>query len=173
MICKFATVDLQKTLKVINEAATVYKGKIPNDRWKIPYITEQELDEEIQSGVQFHGYIHNNVLVAVMGIQRVNDVTLIRHAHVLKSHQRKGFGEKLLKHLLTLVKTSKIYVGTWEAAWWAITFYQKHGFELVPIGEKNILLKMYWKIPERQIETSVVLKLKKGKFNETNNSTKS
>ena len=101
---------------MVNDAAIAYKGKIPADRWKEPYMPAQELKEEIQSGVQFYGLKENNVLIAVMGIQRVNDVTLIRHAYVLTSHQRKGFGEKLLKHLLSLVQTSKVYVGTWEAA---------------------------------------------------------
>jgi N-acetylglutamate synthase-like GNAT family acetyltransferase len=89
------------------------------------------------------------------------DVTLIRHAYVLTSHQRKGLGEKLLKHLLSLAKTSSIYAGTWETAPWAIKFYQKHGFKLVSRGEKNKLLKKYWNIPERQVETSVVLELKR------------
>ena len=121
----------------------------------------QELKEEIQSGVQFYGWIENNVLVAVMGIQPVNDVTLIRHAYVLTSYQRKGYGEKLLKHLLGLAETSKVYVGTWEAATWAIKFYQRNGFKLVSTEEKNKLLKKYWSIPERQVETSVVLELKR------------
>ena len=121
----------------------------------------QELKEEIQSGVQFYGWKENNVLVAVMGIQLVNDVTLIRHAYVLTSHQRKGYGEKLLKHLLGLAETSKVYVGTWEAATWAIKFYQRNGFKLVSTEEKNKLLKKYWSIPERQVETSVVLELKR------------
>jgi len=120
----------------------------------------QELAEEIHSGVQFYGWKDQNVLLALMGIQFVNDVTLIRHAYVLPGHQRKGLGEKLLKHLLGLTKTSKIYVGTWEAATWAIKFYQKFGFELVSTEEKNRLLKKYWSIPERQVETSVVLELK-------------
>ena len=121
----------------------------------------QELKEEIQSGVQFYGWIDNNVLVAVMGIQLVNGVTLIRHAYVLTNYQRKGYGEKLLNHLLALAETSKVYAGTWEAATWAIKFYQRNGFELVSTEEKTNLLKKYWNIPERQVETSVVLELKR------------
>ena len=124
-------------------------------------MTAQELKEEIQRGVQFYGLKENNVLVAVMGIQPVNDVTLIRHAYVLTSYQRKGYGEKLLKHLLALAETSTVYVGTWEAAAWAIKFYQRNGFKLVSTEEKNKLLKKYWSIPERQVETSVVLELKR------------
>ena len=105
MIRKLANTNFQEILTVINDAATAYKGKIPADRWKEPYMTAQELKEEIQSGVQFYGYVENNNLIAVMGIQPVNDVTLIRHAYTLTSHQRKGIGEKLLNHLLILAKT--------------------------------------------------------------------
>lgn len=161
MVCKLVTSDFQAILTVVNNAAIAYKGKIPSDRWKEPYMTAQELKEEIQSGVQFYGWIENNVLVATMGIQPINGVILIRHAYVLTSHQRKGYGEKLLNHLLALAETSKVYVGTWEAATWAIKFYQKYGFEMVSTEEKNKLLKKYWSIPERQVETSVVLELKR------------
>jgi GNAT superfamily N-acetyltransferase len=161
MISKLTTSDSQAILTLVNDAAVAYKGKIPSDRWKEPYMTAQELKEEIRSGVQFYGLIENNVLVAGMGIQPVNDVTLIRHAYVLTSYQRKGYGEKLLKHLLALAETSTVYVGTWEAATWAINFYQRNGFKLVSTEEKNKLLKKYWSIPERQVETSVVLELQR------------
>ena len=161
MICKLANADFQDILTVVNDAAIVYKGNIPADRWKIPYMSAQELKEEIQRGVQFYGLTEKGVLIAVMGIQRVSDVTLIRHAYVLTNQQRIGHGEKILNHLLDLVQTSKVYVGTWEAAGWAIKFYEKHGFQLVSKEEKNKLLKKYWCIPERQIETSVVLELKR------------
>ena len=161
MIHNLTNADIQAILTVVNDAAIAYKGKIPADRWKEPYMSAQELKEEIQSGVQFYGWTENSALIAVMGIQPVNNVTLIRHAYTLTSHQRKGLGEKLLKHLLALAETSTVYVGTWEAAPWAIRFYQKHGFKLVSTEEKNNLLKKYWNIPERQIETSVVLKLER------------
>jgi GNAT superfamily N-acetyltransferase len=161
MIRKLTNTNFQAILNVVNNAATAYRGKIPNDRWKEPYMPAHELEEEIQGRVEFYGWIENNALIAIMGTQLVNDVTLIRHAYVLTSHQRKGFGEKLLKHLLSLAKTSSIYVGTWEEASWAIKFYQKHGFKLVSKEEKNKLLKKYWNIPERQVETSVVLELKR------------
>ena len=121
----------------------------------------QEIKEEIQNGVQFYGYVENNNLIAVMGIQPVNDVTLIRHAYTLTSHQRKGIGEKLLKHLLILAQTERILVGTWEAAPWAVKFYEKHGFKLLSREETNNMLKMYWNIPERQVATSVVLEHKR------------
>lgn len=153
--------DFEAILNVVNNAAIAYRGKIPNDRWKEPYMPAQELKEEIESGVQFYGWKEDNALIAIMGIQPIIDVTLIRHAYVLTSQQRRGFGEKLLKHLLDLTKTSKIYVGTWEAASWATKFYQKHGFKQVSILEKNRLLKKYWNIPERQVETSVVLELER------------
>ncbi len=97
MICKLTNINFQDILTVINDAATAYKGKIPKDRWKEPYMTAQELKEEILSGIHFYGYLENNTLIAVMGIQLVNDVTLIRHAYTLTNHQRKGIGEKLLK----------------------------------------------------------------------------
>ncbi len=161
MICKLTDVDFQTILTVVNDAAMIYNGKIPTDMWKIPYMPAQELKEEIQRGVQFYGLKEKGELIAVMGIQRVSDVTLIRHAYVLTNYQRIGLGEKLLNHLLSLVQTSSVYVGTWEAAGWAIKFYEKHGFQLVCEEEKNKLLKKYWCITERQIETSVVLELKR------------
>jgi GNAT superfamily N-acetyltransferase len=161
MICELTNIDLKAILEVVNSAAMAYKGKIPDDRWKEPYMAAQELEEEIKNGVQFYGLRENDALVAVMGIQFVNDVTLIRHAYVLRNYQRKGLGEKLLKHLISLTRTSKVYAGTWEAASWAIKFYQKHGFKLVSLEEKNNLLMKYWNIPKRQVETSVVLELKR------------
>jgi GNAT superfamily N-acetyltransferase len=160
MIHKLTSAQFQEILNVVNEAATAYKGKIPADRWKEPYMPAPELQEEIQSGVQFYGYTENDALIAVMGIQPVGDVTLIRHAYTLTSHQRKGAGEKLLNYLLSLARTDRILVGTWETAPWAIKFYEKHGFNLLSRGETNRLLKTYWNIPERQVETSVVLELK-------------
>jgi N-acetylglutamate synthase-like GNAT family acetyltransferase len=161
MICKLTNLDFQAILVVVNDAAIAYKGKIPIDRWKIPYMSASELNEEIHSGVQFYGLKENNSVIAVMGIQQVSDVTLIRHAYVFTSRQRIGLGERLLIHLLSLVKTPKVYVGTWKEASWAIKFYERYGFELVSEQEKNKLLKKYWCIPERQIETSIVLKLKR------------
>jgi len=161
MISKLAKTDFQSLLNLVNNAAVAYRGKIPNDRWKEPYMTAEELIREIGGRVQFYGWIEHDVLVAAMGIQAVNDVTLIRHAYVLTSHQRRGYGEKLLKHLLAMAETSTVYVGTWEAATWAINFYQKNGFKLVSNKEKNKLLKKYWNIPHRQVETSVVLRLER------------
>ncbi|MCW4004503.1 MAG: GNAT family N-acetyltransferase [Candidatus Bathyarchaeota archaeon] len=160
MIQKLTNADFQTILTVVNDAAIAYKGKIPADRWKEPYMPAQELEEEIERGVQFYGWTEKGTTIAVMGIQLVNDVTLIRHAYTLTSHQRRGFGEKLLNYLLSLAQTRKILVGTWASAPWAISFYEKHGFRLVSTEEKNNLLHKYWNIPERQVETSVVLELK-------------
>jgi GNAT superfamily N-acetyltransferase len=160
MIQKLTNADFQTILNIVNDAAIAYKGKIPADRWKEPYMPTQELEEEIQRGVQFYGWTENEIVIAVMGIQRIDDVTLIRHAYTLTSHQRKGVGEKLLNYLLSLAQTRKILVGTWASAPWAIGFYEKHGFRLVSTEEKNNLLHKYWNIPERQVETSVVLELK-------------
>jgi GNAT superfamily N-acetyltransferase len=161
MIHRLLPFDFDDILKVVNDAAQVYKGIIPADRWKEPYMPAKELKKEIADGVEFYGFKKDDVLLGVMGIQRVRDVTLIRHAYVLRSHQRKGIGEKLINHLRGLTKTSAVLVGTWEAAWWAVKFYKKNGFTLVTEGEKNRLLRKYWQIPERQVKTSVVLKLNK------------
>jgi GNAT superfamily N-acetyltransferase len=160
MIYRLSPSEFDSMLNVVNDAAQAYKGVIPEDRWKEPYMPTEELRKEIESGVEFYGWKEDNVLVAVMGIQLVNDVTLIRHAYVLTDHQRRGIGENLLKYLLSLARTSEVLVGTWEAAYWAVRFYEKHGFRLVSKEEKDRLLRKYWNIPERQIETSVVLKLK-------------
>ena len=124
-------------------------------------MSTEELKEEIESGINFYGWTENDALVAVMGIQSFNDVTLIRHAYVLTTRQRSGIGTKLLNHLLKLAQTSVVLVGTWEAAYWAIRFYEKHGFKLLSRQETDTLLRKYWTISERQTETSVVLKLKK------------
>lgn len=159
MICRLPLSKLGELLTVINDAAQAYKGIIPEDRWKEPYMPASELLSEIKSGVEFYGWIDNGILLGVMGIQLFNDVTLIRHAYVLTVHQRRGIGEKLLRHLLSIARTSTVLVGTWESAYWAVRFYQKHGFELVSKKEKDALLRKYWNIPGRQIETSVVLKL--------------
>jgi GNAT superfamily N-acetyltransferase len=160
MICRLSPSEFDSMLNVVNDAAQAYKGVIPEDRWKEPYMQAKELRKEIESGVEFYGWMENGALVAVMGIQLVNDVALIRHSYVLTDHQRRGIGEKLLKHLLGLARTSEVLVGTWEAAFWAIRFYEKHGFRLVSKEEKDRLLRKYWDIPERQVETSVVLKLR-------------
>ena len=157
MICKLTNSDFQIILDVVNDAAVAYRGKIPSDCWKEPYMSNQELRDEIESGVQFYGYVENEVLVAVMGFQRIKDVTLIRHAYTQTSYQRQGIGDKLLNYLLGLTQTNCILVGTWESASWAIRFYQKHGFKLLSREETDKLLKKYWNIPKRQIETSIVL----------------
>ena len=161
MIQKLSLVELNSMLHVINDASGVYRGIIPDDRWKDPSMSASELEEEIKSGVQFYGWIECELLLGVMGIQPLDNVTLIRHAYVLPEHQRRGIGEKLLDHLMRLSPTSEILVGTWEAASWAIRFYEKHGFALVTREESERLLCKYWSIPRRQIETSVVLAFRK------------
>lgn len=145
-------------LRIINNAAQAYKGVIPKDRWKEPYMSKKELNEEIEAGVRFFGWKEYENVVSVMGIQPMKDTTLIRHSYVLPNYQRRGIGGKLLTYLMELAETKEILVGTWAAATWAIQFYKKHGFKLVTPKEKEKLLRTYWGIPERQIETSVVLK---------------
>ena len=164
MINELSTSHNPRILEIINKAAQVYKGVIPDDRWKKPYMSKEELKKEIEEGVKFLGYKENTPILGVMGIQHVQDTTLIRHAYVTPKYQKNGIGKKILKHLITLTKTPEILVGTWEAATWAIKFYEKQGFVQVSKKEKDKLLNRYWIIPDRQIETSVVLKLKKNDF---------
>jgi GNAT superfamily N-acetyltransferase len=143
-------------LAIVNAAAEAYRGVIPADRWHDPYMSAAELDSEIADGVAFWGYDDNASLIGVMGLQGVRDVDLIRHAYVSPTAQRAGIGGALLTHLRKLTDRPML-VGTWAAAEWAIRFYQRHGFVLTSPARKKALLKTYWNIPERQIETSVVL----------------
>lgn len=148
--------DFELIWTIINDGAQAYKGIIPADRWAEPYMPQEKLRHEIDAGVVFWGFAENGTLSGVMGLQEVQDVTLIRHAYVLTSRQRRGIGGSLLRHLLALAN-SPVLIGTWADAEWAIHFYEKNGFRLVSTEEKNRLLKKYWTIPQRQIETSVVL----------------
>ena len=148
--------DFEIIYSIINEAAQVYEGVIPADRWKIPYMSREELEHEIHEGVVFWGYEAIGRLMGVMGIQVVQDVTLIRHAYVRPEVQNQGIGTRLLSELCQQTDLP-ILIGTWAAAAWAIHFYQKHGFKPVSPQEKNQLLEKYWSIPARQVETSVVL----------------
>jgi len=148
--------DLPDIFAIINDAARAYRGVIPADCWHEPYMPLAELKQEINHGVEFWAYEENQQLVGVMGMQPVRDVTLIRHAYVGTRMRQHGIGGQLLKYLLNRIDR-RILVGTWQAADWAIRFYGKHGFQLVGENEKNRLLGTYWQIPERQIETSVVL----------------
>ena len=143
-------------LAIVNAAAEAYRGAIPADRWHEPYMDAAELDREIAAGVAFWGYEVDAELIGVMGIQPVGDVDLIRHAYVVPGRQRGGVGGALLAHIRGL-SDRPMLVGTWAAAGWAIRFYERHGFELVSPERKTALLQTYWDIPERQIETSVVL----------------
>ena len=148
--------DFDTIWAIINDGAQAYKGIIPADRWIEPYMTRQKLRHEIGDGVVFWGCEDSGTLAGVMGIQQVQDVTLIRHAYVLTGRQKRGIGGRLLSHLQELAK-NPVLIGTWADAIWAIHFYQKNGFQLVSPQEKDRLLKKYWTVPERQIETSVVL----------------
>jgi len=143
-------------LGIVNSAAEAYRGVIPADRWHEPYMPEAELREEIAAGVEFWGLETADGLAGVMGVQPVRDVELIRHAYVRPGHQRHGVGAELIEHLRRR-STRRMLVGTWAAATWAITFYERHGFVLVAPERAAALLRAYWTIPERQIETSVVL----------------
>ena len=148
--------EFERIHEIINDAAEAYKGIIPGDCWKDPYMANEELRHEMDEGITFWGYYEEDNLLGVMGIQYVQDVTLIRHAYVRTTKRRQGIGGKLLSRLRK-EKNRPMLIGTWAAASWAIRFYEKHGFRLVSPIEKDRLLKKYWSIPERQIETSVVL----------------
>ncbi len=148
--------DFEAIYDIVNDGAKAYKGVIPADRWKEPYMTEEELRHEMGEGIEFWGYEEGGRLIGVMGIQHIQDVTLIRHAYVRTVNRNRGIGAKLLTHLRKQT-TQPLLIGTWAEATWAIRFYKKHGFHVVPGDEKNRLLKKYWSIPERQVQTSVVL----------------
>ena len=148
--------DFEEIYAIINDAATAYKGVIPADRWREPYMTREELRAQIEGGVSFSCYVDGGEIVGVMGVQDQGDVQLIRHAYVRSRRRNKGIGTLLLREL-TKDSTKPVLIGTWEAAHWAIRFYEKNGFRLAGEEEKNRLLKEYWAIPDRQVETSVVL----------------
>lgn len=150
--------DGTSILKIINESASAYRGFIPEDRYHEPYMGSEELREEMLQMI-FFGYEAEGRLIGVAGYQPVKDVTLVRHLYVLPEHQRSGIGGELLRHTIGVSSTRRVLVGTWVAAEWAIHFYEKHGFRLQ--SNKDELLRKYWKIPERQVELSVVLGIEK------------
>jgi GNAT superfamily N-acetyltransferase len=156
LITKSSTSDFNEIYDIINDAACAYKGIIPEDRWHEPYMSESELQNQIDDGVQFWCYSESDQILGVMGVQDKLEVALIRHAYVRTTVRNAGIGSKLLHHVLEHTK-KPILIGTWADASWAINFYKKHGFRLVSFSEKEQLLRKYWTIPLRQIETSVVL----------------
>ncbi|MDD7913184.1 GNAT family N-acetyltransferase [Polaribacter ponticola] len=148
--------DFETIYEIINDASIAYKGIIPSDRWQEPYMSKEELKKQIIEGVEFWNFVKDNRILGVMGIQFKDDVTLIRHAYVRTTARQKGIGGKLLNQLINMSETP-ILIGTWADASWAISFYKKNGFKVLPETEKNKLLKIYWNIPKRQVETSIVL----------------
>ena len=157
MISEYTTNDYSKILNVINDAASKYRGIIPDDCWHEPYMPKHELEDEFKNGVRMFGYHDNNELIGVIGFQIIKEVVLIRHAYTLTKHQGKGKGSELLKFLLEKNKNSHLLVGTWKSAKWAIKFYEKFGFTVRSAEQSALLLKKYWTIPSKQIENSVVL----------------
>jgi GNAT superfamily N-acetyltransferase len=141
---------------IVNAAAEAYRGVIPPDRWHEPYMPMSELHDEIAAGVEFWGYEDDGALLGIMGIQALRDVDLIRHAYVVPEHQGRGIGGALIEHIMRSAER-RMLVGTWAAAEWAVRFYRRHGFQQVTPAQKDELLRTYWSIPERQVETSVVL----------------
>ena len=157
MITEYTKKDISDILYVINDAALKYRGVIPSDCWHEPYMSEQELIIEFNNGVHMFGYSISDILIGVMGIQELNDVTLIRHAYTLTNYQGAGVGKSLLKYLLQTNQSTNFLVGTWRDATWAIQFYEKFGFVLQTEKRTSQLLKKYWKISSNQIDNSVVL----------------
>jgi len=156
MIRKLSLKDADTIYEIINQAAHAYENVIPDDCFHKPYMQKEELHREMKSMI-FFGWEEGGKLMGVMGFQPIKDTTLLRHAYVLPDYQGKGIGTTLLNHLRSITKTKYLLVGTWADATWAINFYKKHGFELM--SDKNTLLKKYWDIPQRQVETSVVLSI--------------
>jgi GNAT superfamily N-acetyltransferase len=157
MISEYTKSDSSKILLIINDASLRYKGIVPVNCWREPYMSEKELFDEFSDGVRMFGYHHNNKLIGVIGIQEVKDVILIRHAYTLTSYQGKGTGSALLEYLLKKNQISRLLVGTWKNATWAIRFYEKFGFILHTKEQSTLLLNKYWKISTKQIKNSVVL----------------
>ncbi len=154
MIRQCSQNDIDSIYSIINQAAEAYQGVIPTDCYQHPYMSREELEKEMKR-ITFFGWEENGELAGVMGIEPIKDVTLIRHAYVQPQWQQRGIGSELVSYLQTLATTPRLLVGTWAAACWAIAFYHKHGFRLLP--DKDKLLSTYWDIPRRQIETSVVM----------------
>ena len=157
MITELSKNDRSKILYVVNDAAIKYKNNIPDDCWHEPYMSEEELLNEFENGVQMFGYLDNNELIGVIGVQEIKDVVLIRHAYTLTAHQGKGKGSTLLEYLLNKNQDSRLLVGTWLDAKWAIKFYEKFGFILHTKEDSASLLEKYWNIPPNQIANSIVL----------------
>ena len=157
MITECTPDNLSNILNVINDAALKYKGVIPEECWNEPYMSEQELIDEFGNGVRIFGYDSSSMLVGVMGIQQLEDVTLIRHAYTLSDWQGIGIGKSLLQYLFGINESTRLLVGTWQDATWAIRFYEKNGFFLHGRTHTDQLLKTYWQIPSKQMENSVVL----------------
>ena len=157
MISEYTKTDASKILHIINDASLRYKGVIPDDCWHEPYMSKKELTDEFCNGIRMFGYHYYNKLIGVIGVQEVKDAVLIRHAYTLTLYQGKGVGSMLLENLLKKNQNSRLLVGTWKNAEWAIRFYEKFGFILHAKEQSTLLLKKYWKIPSKQIKYSVVL----------------
>ena len=157
MISEYTKSNASKILHIINDASLRYKGVIPNDCWHEPYMSKNELIDEFNDGLCMYGYHDRNKLIGVIGIQKVKDVLLIRHAYTLTSYQNKGAGSSMIEYLLKKNQNSRLLIGTWKNAEWAIRFYEKFGFIMHAKEQSNLLLKKYWKISSKQIKNSVVL----------------
>jgi len=157
MITEYTTKDSLRILNVINDAALKYKGIIPDECWHEPYMSQEELIKEFEAGIRMFGYAKKRALIGVMGIQELEEVTLIRHAYTLFEYQGTGIGTSLLQYLYGINESARLLVGTWQDAIWAIKFYMKHGFVLHTRKQTDQLLEQYWQVPLQQMQSSVVL----------------
>ena len=152
MINEYTKSNCSEILYVVNDAAVRYKNIIPNNCWHEPYMSERELLGEFEDGVQMFGYLHNNKLIGVIGVQEIKDVVMIRHAYTLTAYQGKGTGNALLKYLLNNHQNSRLLVGTWQDAKWAIQFYEKFDFVLHAKEESALLLEKYWNTRQNKLK---------------------
>ena len=148
--------DAQAICAVINAAAQIYRGVIPDDCWHEPYMSAAALQQELEDGVVFWGVSQGHELVAVMGFQPRGAVDLIRHAYVRPERQRNGLGRTLLEKIHDQ-SSCPILVGTWASAHWTIRFYERNGYRRLNPRHTARLLDTFWRIPKRQVGASVVL----------------
>jgi GNAT superfamily N-acetyltransferase len=146
--------EISTIFRIVNDAARAYAGHIPPDCYHEPYISIDELENEMRR-VIFYGWEEDGQLQGVMGLEPSKGVTLIRHAYVLTERQGLGIGRRLLAHLEKQTHTQRLLVGTWAGANWAVSFYRRNGFHIA--AEKDLLLQTYWNNHPRQNEASLVL----------------
>lgn len=150
--------EVSDALRVINDAARAYKRILSSHVYKEPQMALREFLDEAER-IGFYVVEDEARIIGVMGYEYVEDVVLIRHAYVKPGRQRKGVGSLLLRHLEDLIRSenraSRIVVGTYADAYWAVDFYRKHGYK--PVSDHDATLRRYYVIPDIQRENSIAL----------------